>query len=344
MLLEELCALSGVTGDEGQVRGYLKDYLKPYADEMHVDAMGNLIATRQAQGGKDAPTVMLLAHMDEVGLIVTGIREDGTLRFRPVGGIDPRVLISKRVLIGEKRVPGVIGCMAIHLIESREEMFKAHKVDKLYIDIGAADKRSAEKLVQKGDYIIFDPRTRYFGQDMFKAKALDDRAGCAVLARAMEKRYPVNLVAAFTAQEEIGSRGAGTAVFGVMPDAALILEGTTCADMAGVPQHLRVTRPGHGPALGITDHAAIVDKGLRNFIIQTAQQAGIPWQNREGIFGGTDAGLAQRTGAGRPVANISIPCRYIHSPVSAVNLRDYEAAVQLVQAVLERMDGYFKEA
>ena len=106
MLLEELCALSGVTGDEGQVRGYLKDYLKPYADQMHVDAMGNLIATRQAQDGKDAPTVMLLAHMDEVGLIVTGIREDGTLRFRPVGGIDPRVLISKRVLIGEKECRG----------------------------------------------------------------------------------------------------------------------------------------------------------------------------------------------------------------------------------------------
>jgi putative aminopeptidase FrvX len=332
MLLKELTLLSGPSGVEDQVRDYIAAAAKSRADEVTVDRLGNVIATKRGTAESPA-TVMVCAHMDEVGFLITRIEDSGLIKFGTTGGIDARILLSQRVKIGAHAVPGVIGSMPIHLLKE-DDINKPANIDDMFIDIGAGSKADALKLVKPGDWAVFDSGYVEFGDRLIKAKALDDRAGCSLLLEALEGRYEATLVAVFSVMEEIGGVGASAAAFALNPDTAVVLEGTTCADMHGVPDHLKVTVIGRGPALTVMDNSAISSCKLREYLIATANREQIPWQHRAGAFGGTDAGRIQPTRSGVPVVNINVPCRYIHSPISVMSASDYNNALRLLKAFM----------
>ena len=257
--IKDLSLLSGVSGDEGRVREYIQKRLAGHC-QMRVDALGNLICEKQ--GAKRAPhRLMVEAHMDEVGFLVTGITETGMLRFDEVGGIDPRVVIGKPVRVGPEGVRGIIGTKAMHM-QSAKERDETVPLDKLYIDIGADTKEEAEKLVSLGDSVVWESAFTPFGDGFLKARALDDRAGCAILMDMIQGEIPYDTTFVFTTQEEVGTRGAQTAAFGVDPQFAIVLETTTAADIAGVEEINQVCRLGKGPVISVMDRGAIYDKGL----------------------------------------------------------------------------------
>ena len=337
--VKTLCALSGVSSWEDQVRDYLKERLAPVVDEMRTDTLGNLMVLKR--GRKLAPNhLMLCAHMDEVGLMVTRITADGYLKFDTVGGIDRRVLLGKRVFVGADQVPGVIGLKAFHLV-SREEEKKVPKREEFYIDIGASSREGAESRVSLGDPVVFDSACLEFGDGMIKAKALDDRVGCAVLVKLLEEELPMDCTAVFTVQEEVGTRGAFGAAFSVSPKLALVLEGTTAADNPVNPAHKQVCAPGKGPVIPFMDGGTVYDRALFEQLRDLAQANGIPWQTKHYLSGGTDASAIQRSKTGVRVAAISAAVRYLHAPNSVASLRDLEDMLRLtrhfVSAVAETL-------
>ncbi|MHB1293842.1 MAG: M42 family metallopeptidase [Anaerolineae bacterium] len=345
MNLKQLSEARGVSGNEGAVRDLILEAVKERIDSYHVDALGNLICVKRAkgvQGERPWPRrVMLAAHMDEVGLVVTGINSDGTLRFACVGGIDERVLLSKQVLVGDKAVPGVIGFRPIHLIPAAERQ-KTADISKGAIDIGAKDRAGAERLVQPGDYCSF--RTYYEvldegGLHTVKGKALDDRAGCAVLIDLLAESFSFDLVAVFTTQEEVGLRGATVAAYTVKPDMALVLEGTVCDDLPKKVDVSPVTELGKGPAITFMDRTLIADRRLVRLLAGTAERLGIPHQFKQAVAGGTDGGAIHLAGEGVPTAVVAVPCRYIHAPVSVMSLSDLDHATRLVREALHTCEG-----
>ncbi len=352
MILETLSNARGVSGNEAAVRDLILEAVREHIDEHQVDALGNLICLRRARAPKAGgqPTlrerslrVMVAAHMDEIGLIVTGINGDGTLAFDKVGGIDDRVLPSKQVLVGDGAVPGVIGFPPIHLIP-RSERDKAPNMSQAVIDIGAADKSAAEALVKKGDYVSFQATYQVLDEGRLrtvKGKAFDDRAGCAVLVELLQGDYPVDLYGVFTAQEEVGLRGARVAAYRIAPDLALALEGTICADLPKEEgdDTSPVTELGEGPALTFMDASFVPDRRLLDLLIHTARQEGIPYQFKQAVSGGTDSGAIHLAREGVPSATIAVPVRYIHAPVSLLSLNDFDHTVQLVRAALIALQG-----
>ena len=336
-LLEKLCALNGVSGTEDEVREFIKKHASKYTDEIRTDAMGNLIAVKHARPENDTlPTLMLAAHMDEVGFIVRAITDTGYIRFAPVGGIDPRIAFNRKVWVGENRIPGVTGLRAVHMTPP-EERTKIPAWNTMYIDIGAKDKAEAEKLVSIGDTVAFDSDFVRFGakNDFIKAKAIDDRFGCAVMLKLIEKDLPMDVTFVWTVQEEIGTRGAFGAAFSVKPDIALVLEGTTSADLAGVPGHKKVTTIGVGPVLGFMDKGTIYDRDLFESLRKLAEENQIPWQIKGRIAGGTDAAAIQRSREGVRVANISAPVRSIHCPNSVVKITDMKQGLRLAELFID---------
>lgn len=328
-LLKQLCALSGVSSWEDEVRDFIRTQAQPWADSIHTDPIGNLIVFKK--GAKSTGNQLLLsAHMDEVGLMVKRIEEDGSLRFDTVGGIDRRVLLGKRVFVGADRIPAVVGSKPIHLT-SREERKQLPKLDQLYLDIGAKDRAEAEQLVSLGDVAAFAPEWVEFGDGMLKAKAIDDRVGCAVLLKLLEEDLPMDVVFVFTAQEEVGTRGAFGAAFSVAPETALVLETTTAADLPGVEGHRRVCAPGRGPVISYMDGGTIYDRGLFEDLRRLAEDNGIPWQTKEYIAGGNDARTIQRSRAGVRVAALSAAVRYLHAPASVGSLADFEDMLALTR-------------
>jgi len=331
-LLKTLCMLNGVSGDEGKVRDYLFSQFGSHADTCRTDALGNLIMTKK--GAKLAPNhLMLCAHMDEVGLIVTHITEDGYLKFQFVGGVDRRVAIGKQVRLGTEQIPGVIGLKAYHLV-SKEEEKKIPKTESFYIDIGAKSRQDAEDLVPLGSYGSFVCEAELFGQGLFKAKAIDDRFGCAVMARLLMEDLPMDVTFAFTAQEEVGTRGAFAAAFSVTPEIALVLETTTAADIPSVEGSRRVCALKKGPVISYMDGAAIYDRALFETLRTLAQEHGIPWQTKEYVAGGNDASAIQRTKAGVRVAAVSAPIRYLHAPASVGSPEDFQHSLTLVRLLI----------
>ena len=332
-LLKDLCRLGGVSGNEDQVRDYIRSQAQPWASSIRTDALGNLIVFKK--GKKSTGNKLLLAaHMDEVGVIITRITDEGFLKFDFVGGVDRRVAIGKPVLIGDKQVPGLIGLKAIHLV-SREEMKKVPKTDALYIDIGARDKEAAEKLVSLGDYGVFLGEPEEFGRGFLKAKAIDDRVGCAVMLELLKEDLPLDVTFAFTAQEEVGTRGAFAAAFSVTPEVALVLETTTAADLPGVEDHRKVCAPGKGPVISYMDGGTIYDRSLFEDLRRLAQDNHIPWQTKEYIAGGNDARTIQRTKAGVRVAAMSAAVRYLHAPASVGSISDFEHMLTLTRLFLQ---------
>ena len=336
--LKTLCALSGVSSHEDQVRDYIRRRVEPYADSVRTDALGNLIAFKR--GAKAAGNkLMLCAHMDEVGVIVKSVTDEGYLKFGCVGGIDRRILLGKRVVVGEQAIPGVIGLKAIHLTTA-EERKKVPKLTDLYIDIGAKNREEALAQVELGDICTFAGDAAEFGDGMLKAKAIDDRVGCSVLVKLLEEDLPMDCTFVFTVQEEVGTRGAFGAAFSITPEIALVLEGTTAADIPALEPDRQVCWPGRGPVLSWMDGGTIYDRELFELLRELAKKNGLPWQMKHYVSGGTDARTIQRTKAGVRVAGISAAVRYLHAPSSVCSISDAEQILALtrlfIQALAER--------
>lgn len=331
MLVKELCNLCAPSGFEDEVRSFIRERVK--ADEIYTDTIGNLICHKKGSGKK----VMVAAHMDEVGFIITDIAEDGFLKFSTLGGIETAVLCEKKVLIGKNRIPGIIGAKAIHL-QKRDEVLTPLKLKELRIDIGAKDKESAKKLVEIGDFAVFDGKYTEFGENLVKSKALDDRVGCAVIMELMKEDYDSEMYFVFTVQEEVGLRGALVAANAIKPEIALVIEGTTCSDVYGSNPHNQVTNLGGGAVMTAMDRAAISDREYFDFIMKTANENNIPLQIKRTAMGGTDAGAIQKSGTGVKTAVLAVPCRYIHSPVSVMCKEDLENVLKLSKAVLKSIE------
>lgn len=318
MELKELTSLAGVSGDESEVRNAIINELRSMGVSYETDVLGNVIARK----GTFGPKVLVDAHMDEVGLMITFIERNGFLRFATVGGIDVRVLVSQRVLIGKNRVPGVLGAKAIHLQEPKERDQVIPR-DQLFIDIGAKSKEEAEKRVKIGDYAIFDTEYEELSPGIVKAKALDDRVGCALLLDLLKEPWEkVQLVAVFAAQEEVGTRGARVASYGINPDMGIAIEGTVCADIPGTDEDFYATQIGKGAVLSIMDRTSIPNRAMLKELLRLARENSIPVQFREATSGGNDAGAIQMERSGCPVASVSVPCRYIHTPASIMSMAD----------------------
>jgi len=332
-LIKKLSNTPGVSGDEGKVREILKDEIKEYADKIATDSLGNLVALKGME--KKEPKIMLNAHMDEIGLIIDHINKDGFLQFKKVGGIDDRVLLGKRVLIGEKEIKGVIGAKAIHLQEV-DERKKSIKSTELYIDIGTKNMEEAESLVPRGSFASFDTKFEEITENKFIGKAFDDRLGCAIIVDLLRQNYNVPIIALFSTQEEIGLRGAAVGAHQYTPDISITIEGTISADLPEVPDHLKCSKLGHGPVVTVKDRGVITDNELRDKLISTAKQNKIPYQFKQVLAGGTDSYRIQTTKKGVKVLTVAVPVRYIHSPVSLFFREDYINTFKLLSKFLKK--------
>lgn len=331
-MLKKLTEICGVSGCESPVRQFIENEIKDFCTQLHTDTMGNLIAFKKSVTGNEK-TILLSAHMDEVGFIVTAITPDGYLKFDTVGGIDERILASTRVRCGD--INGVISYKAVHLTD-KDERKKAPSIDDFYIDIGAKTLETAEKHIMPGDYFAFDSDYVEFGE-YIKAKALDDRVGCAIMIDVLKKSWNVNLYCTFTVQEEVGLRGATAAVHGINPDYALVIEGTTCNDLPNVGENLRVTKSGNGAAISILDSASRANNEIIALLRTAAEKGNIPHQFKASTAGGNDAGAICIANGGIKVASISVPCRYIHSPVCVMHKTDFESCRNIVDAFLKEV-------
>jgi len=342
-VLEKLSNTNGVTGREGEVRDLMKSFLKPYVDEIREDKLGNLIALKK--GKTDAPTVMLAAHMDEVGLMVKNIKKKGFLQFAKIGGIDDRVILAQKVIVHTDRgpLPGVIGSKPVH-IQREEEKKKVIDSDKLFIDIGSRDKEEAEKMgVQVGDVVSFDTKFARIGNGVVLGKAFDDRVGCTVMVEILRrlKKVDSNVYAVGTIQEEVGLRGATIAAFQVASDIGIALDSTIAGDIPGVAEGEATAKMGDGPVLTVADAGLIVHPKVLRLFVDSAKENNIPYQLETGIRGATDAARIALSREGVPSGVISVPARYIHSPAGIIDIDDVEKAVQLALAVIENVSKYF---
>jgi putative aminopeptidase FrvX len=335
MILEALSNAFGPSGCENEVRQVIRDAIATKVDECHVDHLGNLIALQRGTAHSGFK-VMVAAHVDEVGFMITHADESGLLHFTKVGGIDDRVLPAKVVRIGEKRIPGVITIKPVHLTK-RSERDQVIPYEQMAIDIGVSSKAEAEKLVQKGDYAAFDIQFEELGE-LVKGKAFDDRAGCAVLVALIENGpYPFDFYPVFTTMEEVGLRGARVAGYHVMPDVAFVLEGTICDDGPKEEDISPTTAVGKGPAISVMDRSVIADRRLVRLLIETAEAEGIAYQLKQPLKGSTDAGAIHLAKTGVPSVPVSVPSRYIHSPVCMLSKRDFEDTVKLMTSALRRL-------
>ncbi len=330
--LKSLCQAVAVSGEEREVRKIVQDELKDHADEIKVDALGNVLATRKGRGGRRM-RVMLDAHMDEVGFMLVAEDGEGLYEFRVIGGIDARSLAGKQVVVGKDRTPGVIGAKPIHLAK-RDELRSPIAVDSLRIDLGPGGK------AKPGDRGTFAPNFRRVGPSLM-SKSLDDRIGVALLIE-LVKSAPSNIdvLAAFTVQEELGMRGARVAAHAFEPDVAIVLDATPANDLPMQYEGENTfynTKLGQGPAIYLINASTIDDPRLVRFVAQTAEKAGIPYQFRQPGGGGTNAGAIQRSTSGVPVVSVSVPHRYTHSAVSISRLDDFNNTLRLLSEVLRRI-------
>ncbi|MBR2731017.1 MAG: M42 family metallopeptidase [Clostridia bacterium] len=335
--IRRLSALPGVSGRESAVRDFLIEQIRGYADSWETDPLGNLIVFKKGL----APAkkiVMLDAHMDEVGLIVTSIDSDGFLRFATVGGVDPGVLAGRTVCVGDHGTVGAIGVKPIHLLKKDEEGV-VPSVDQLYIDIGASDRAEAAALVRPGDVAWFRGDVTAFGDGMLMGKALDDRVGCAILLQMIRSELPYDCRFTFSVQEEIGLRGAQAAAFTVAPDYAIVVETTTAADISGVAGEKRVCVCGDGAVVSFMDRSTLYDRALFDRAFEVAKAQGIPCQTKTMVAGGNNAGAIHKSRGGVKTLAISVPCRYLHSPSCVMQRSDIDAVARLAAAMAAELAG-----
>lgn len=327
-LLKKLTECISPSGREDEIRSIIENELKDVCDEIYRDVLGNLICHKKGNGKK----LMLAAHMDEIGFMVTYIDDNGFLRFSNVGGINRANALDSTVQFTN----GVVGKISY---ETKEKVSEAG-FDKMFIDIGATSREEAEKLVQIGDFAGYTPYFNILGNRIL-SKTLDDRAGCWVLINAMKdaKNSPNDIYAAFTAQEEVGTRGARTAASLIQPDMAIAIDVSFSGDTPNCAEINPVM--GKGPAVKIKDASFIINEGVKNILVDSAKKVAIPYQLEATNLGGTDAGAMQLTGSGCNAGTVSIPTRYIHSTTEMIDKSDIENTVKLIKAVMEAdVEGY----
>ncbi len=342
-VLEKLSNACGVAGREEEVRALMKEFLKPNVDEIREDKLGDVIGVKK--GKKNAPSVMLAAHMDEIGLMVKNITKEGFLQFAKIGGIDDRIIIAQKVLVHTDKGPltGIVGSKPPHILKE-EEKKKVIEADDLFIDVGAKDKKDAQKMgVRVGDAVSFDIKFTRVGRDGVVGKAFDDRVGCAALIETMRKLPKVDctIYAVGTIQEEVGLRGATIAAFQLYPDMGIALDVTVAGDVPGVKEVEAPAKIRKGPSLTVADAGLITHPKVLRLFIDSAEESKIPYQLETGLRGTTDAARIALTKEGVPSGVISIPTRYIHSPASMLSLEDLENAVKLTVAAIKNVPKYF---
>ena len=331
-MLKDLCNINSTSGDEKEIREFILNEIKDSC-EYNVDSLGSIIAFKK---GKKAPKnkVMICAHMDEVGFIITDITSDGYLKFGLVGGIDTKVIVNRVVTVNG--IDGVIGLKPVHLL-SDDEKSKSPSLKSLFIDIGAKDRAEAEKYVSLGDYAYFKNDFYELGNGMIKSKALDDRIGCMLMIELIKSDLEYDTYFCFNVQEEVGLRGSACTSYSVQSDISVVLESTTAGDLCGVTGSDRVCVLGNGPVVSFMDGRTIYDKDLYNLAMSVAKDNGIKVQTKTAIAGGNDAGAIQTSGRGSRVMAISLPCRYIHSASSVVKADDINETRKLLKELLPRL-------
>jgi endoglucanase len=331
-LLEKLCNAVSVSGEENEVRTIVLKEISPHADTIKVDALGNLLATKKGRGAKRL-RVMLDAHLDEVGFMIVAEDGDGIYEFKTIGGIDARNLVGKQVVVGKDHTPGVIGAKPIHLTKS-DELKRAISADALRVDIGINAK---SKIGERG---TFAPNFQRVGPSIV-SKAIDDRIGVMTLIELIKSAPPnIDLLAAFTVQEEIGLRGAKVAAYSFNPDLGIAIDSTPANDLPMQREGENTfynTKLGSGPAIYLANSSAIDDPRLVRFIAETAEKANIPFQFRQPGGGGTDAAAIQRSSAGIPIVSISVPHRYTHSAASVARIDDWKNTLSLLFTALKHL-------
>ncbi len=344
-LLKKICEIPAPSGFEERIRDVLIEELRPYSDKLWVDTLGSLIALKKGRGdGK----LMIAAHIDEIGLMINSIDKNGFLYFTPIGGWIPHILPGQRVLIRTldgKMVRGVIGIKPPHIAKP-EEKEKAIPIDKLFIDIGASSRDEAKGFgITIGAVGVLERTVeRLANRDIITGRAFDDKIGVATAVEAFRSmdNLSVDVYLVLTVQEEVGLKGATTAAYGIGPDVGIAIDVTIATDVPGTPESRQIARLGKGPAIKVMDgkdgRGIIVHPSIRDLLIRIAEEEKIPYQ-LEVLFGGTtDASAIQLSKEGVPTGAISIPTRYIHSPVEVVNLNDVANAVKLLAIFAQKID------
>lgn len=326
-LLEKLCTCDGISGDEDNIRKLIVNEIRPYADSIITDNLGNLIVHKS--GRKRAKSkLMISAHMDEVGLMVTDITLDGFLKFDEVGGIDRRILPGKCVTVGKNKINGVIGIKPIHLSKG-DESSRIPELSEMYIDIGADSSENALENVKIGDSINFVTDFNV-GDVVITSKALDDRFGCLVLIEMIKSELEYDTEFVFAVQEEVGLRGAKVAAYTVDPEFALVIETTTASDIAEVDKNKQVCNLSQGAVISVMDRRTIYDKDMVSLAFDCAEKIGVKAQYKCAVAGGNDAGVIHSSRSGVRTLAVSLPCRYLHAPNCVVNKEDCKNMLKLV--------------
>ncbi|HHW40016.1 MAG TPA: M42 family metallopeptidase [Syntrophomonadaceae bacterium] len=345
-ILKTLTETPGVSGFEGPIRKVLREYLAPLASEVTADHLGSLIAVKK--GTADEPKLMIAAHMDEVGFMITRITEEGFLKFQPLGGWWEQVLLAQRVeiLTSAGRVVGVIGAKSPHIL-TPEERKQPVPLRSMYIDVGSTSKAETEQAgIRQGDPVI--PYSSFMlcpNSKTVMAKALDDRAGCALIVELFRElqdgEHPNTVYGVMTVQEEVGLRGATTSVDVVRPDLAIVVDVTVATDTPGIGDNDVATRTylGRGPVIGFYDASMIPHAPFRDFVVGTARENNIPYQVEVMAGGGTDAGKIHLFRQGVPSVVIGIPVRYIHDHAGMAHLDDYRNALELIFNLVRRISA-----
>jgi endoglucanase len=336
-LLKEICEAPGPPGFEGPIRDLVLREIEGLEVESSVDRMGNVTVVRK---GSSDLKVMVAAHMDEIGFIVTHIDDSGFLRFHTLGGFDPKTLTAQRVIIhGKKDMIGVMGSKPIHIMKA-EERTKAPRLEDYFIDLGM-DKKEVEKYVQVGDPVTRERKLIRMG-NCVNCKSIDNRVSVFILLEALKriKKPAFDVYAVFTVQEEVGIRGANVSSLNIQPDFGIGLDTTIAFDTPGAQPHEKVTQLGDGVAIKIMDASAICDPRMVSYMRKTAESKKIKWQSEILTAGGTDtAGIQRMTPGGSIAGAISIPTRHIHSVIEMADISDIEGAIDLLCASLENMDS-----
>jgi endoglucanase len=342
-LLKRLCDAHGISGYEDEIREIVRAELESYVDEIKVDKLGNLICVKNGSEFKE----MVCAHMDEIGFMVKSIDDKGFIRFAPIGGWFSQIALGQRVILhGSKgKVYGVIGCKPPHVMKD-EERKKAVEFKDMFIDIGAESRDEVIEMgIEIGTPITIDRELVKIGNKV-TGKALDDRAGLAVMIEALKRtKSDATIYAVATVQEEVGLKGARVSAFAIEPDVALALDVCVATDFPGAESVHMDIKLGKGPAITIVDASGrglIATKNIVKWLRETAEKYNIPYQLEVAEGGTTDATAIQLTKSGIPSGVVSIPARYIHSPVEVVDIRDLESSANLVARALERAERYFK--
>ncbi|MBQ7789157.1 MAG: M28 family peptidase [Clostridia bacterium] len=336
-LLKRLSLAFGPSGCEDSVRAMIEKEIEPYIKNAEVikDGVGNLIVHFNSEG---KPRLMVSAHMDEIGFMVTGITQNGLLKFGAVGGFDPIVLSAKRV-ISESGVKGNIISKPIHLL-TKEESEGAPKISNMSIDIGADSKKEAEALTFIGDYFTFDSDFVEYGEDLLKCKALDDRLGCAIMCQLIKdvseskSEIPFDLYFSFSCKEEVGYSGAFGASAQIKPDYAIVIESKAVSDIFGVPDEKKVCTLGDGVIISFADKGAIYDRDLVRHIMRLCDENKIKYQTNKFISGGNDSANIQKNASGCRVSVLSAASRYIHSPADVISYSDFLTIYEASRAVI----------